>query len=213
MALGGGAEITMHGSRVVAAAELYIGLVEIGAGVIPAGGGTKEMVRRLVNPPMLTPNAIVFPFLERIFNLVGMGEVSKSALEGKEMGILSPADRIVVNRDHLLSEAKREVQHMSESGYRPPAPEKIYAAGRDALSGLKAGLYNYKEANFITDYEANIGSKLVHILTGGNISRADWLEESYFLDLEREAFLSLCGEKKTQERMWHLLQKGKVLRN
>ncbi len=213
MALGGGSEIIMHGSRVVAAAELYAGLVEVGAGVIPAGGGTKEMVRRIINPPLQTKNVVAFPFLERLFTQIGQGEVAKSALEAQEMGILSPEDRIVINRDHLLSEAKREVLHMVEGGYRPPPPEKVYAAGRDALSGLKAGLYNYREAGFITEYEGVIGGKLIHVMSGGNLSKPAWMAESYFLDLEREAFLSLCGEKKTQERMWHLLQKGKVLRN
>jgi 3-hydroxyacyl-CoA dehydrogenase len=213
LALGGGAEITMHGNRVVAAAELYTGLVEVGAGVIPAGGGTKEMIRRIVNPPMQTKDAVVFPYLQRVFEQVGQGAVAKSAFEAQEMGILSPADRIVINRDHLLAEAKREVLHMAESGYTPPAPEKIFAAGRDALSGLKIGLHNFKEGGFITDYEAVIGSKLIFVMTGGNISQQAWVDEQYFLDLEREAFLSLCGEKKTQERMWHLLQKGKVLRN
>ena len=203
----------MHGNRVVAAAELYTGLVEVGAGVIPAGGGTKEMIRRIVNPPMQTKDAVVFPYLQRVFEQVGQGAVAKSAFEAQEMGILSPADRIVINRDHLLAEAKREVLHMAESGYTPPAPEKIFAAGRDALSGLKIGLYNFKEGGFITDYEAVIGSKLIFVMTGGNISQQAWVDEQYFLDLEREAFLSLCGEKKTQERMWHLLQKGKVLRN
>ncbi len=213
LALGGGSEIIMHGSRVVSAAELYAGLVEVGAGVIPAGGGTKEMVRRIINPAMRTNNVVVFPFLERLFTQIGQGEVAKSALEAQEMGILGPCDRIIVNRDHLLAEAKREVLHLDESGYRPPPPEKIYAAGRDALSGLKAGLHNFLEAGLITEYEGVIGSKLIHVMTGGNLSRESWMSESYFLDLEREAFLALCGEKKTQERMWHLLQKGKVLRN
>jgi 3-hydroxyacyl-CoA dehydrogenase len=213
LALGGGAEITMHGSRVVAGAELYAGLVEVGAGVIPAGGGTKEMVRRIVNPAMQTPDVIVFPFLQRLFTQIGLGKVSTSAFEAQELGILGPADRIVINRDHLLAEAKREVLHLAESSYRPPVPEKIYAAGRDSLSGLKAGLYNFREAGQITEYEAVIAGKLIYVLTGGNISQPAWVDESYFLDLEREAFMSLCGEKKTQERMWHLLQKGKVLRN
>jgi 3-hydroxyacyl-CoA dehydrogenase len=213
LALGGGSEIIMHGSRVVAAAELYAGLVEVGAGVIPAGGGTKEMVRRIVNPPLRTPGVVAFPFLERLFTQIGQGEVAKSAVEAQEMGILGPCDRIVINRDHLLAEAKREVLHLAEAGYCPPPPEKVYAAGRDTLSGLKAGLYNFREAGLITEYESIIGSKLIHVMTGGNLSQPAWMDEGYFLDLEREAFLSLCGEKKTQERMWHLLQKGKVLRN
>lgn len=213
LALGGGAEITMHGNAVVAAAELYIGLVEVGAGVIPAGGGTKEMVRRVVNPPLRTNDAIAFPYLQRLFEQVGQAAVAKSAVEAKEMGILSPCDRIVINRDHLLAEAKRQVLHMAQSGYQPPPAEKVYAAGRDTLSGLKAGLYNFKHSGFITEYESFIGSKLIHIMTGGNISKPAWLDEQYFLDLEREAFLSLCGEKKSQERMWAILQTGKPLRN
>ena len=102
---------------------------------------------------------------------------------------------------------------MVDAGYRPPPPEKVYAAGRDALSGLKAGLYNFLQAGLITEHEGIIGAKLIHVMAGGNLSKASWMDENYFLDLEREAFLSLCGEKKTQERMWHLLQKGKVLRN
>ena len=137
LALGGGSEIIMHGSRVVAAAELYAGLVEVGAGVIPAGGGTKEMVRRIVNPALQTPNAVAFPYLERLFTQIGQGEVAKSALEAQEMGILGPTDRIIINRDHLLAEAKREVIHLAQGSYRPPPPEKIYAAGRDGLSGSK----------------------------------------------------------------------------
>jgi 3-hydroxyacyl-CoA dehydrogenase len=213
LALGGGAEITMHGNRAVAAAELYIGLVEVGAGVIPAGGGTKEMIRRIVNPPMRTNDAVCFPYLQRVFEQVGMGEVATSAVEALEMGILGAADRIVINRDHLLAEAKREVLHMAQGGYQPPPAEKIYAAGRDGLSGLKIGLNNFRAGGYITEYEVEIGSKLIHVMTGGNISQPEWVDEQYFLDLEREAFLSLCGEKKTQERMWHLLQKGKVLHN
>mgnify|MGYP001087869747 CR=1 FL=1 len=213
LALGGGAEITMHGNAVVAAAELYIGLVEVGAGVIPAGGGTKEMVRRVVNPPMRTPDALAFPYLQRLFEQIGQAAVAKSALEGKEMGILSPCDRIIINRDHLLAEAKRQVLHMARGGYQPLTPEKVYAAGRDALSGLKAGLYNFKLSGYITEYESHIGSKLIHVMTGGDISQPAWVDEQYFLDLEREAFLSLCGEKKSQERMWAILQTGKPLRN
>lgn len=213
LALGGGAEITMHGNAVVAASELYIGLVEVGAGVIPAGGGTKEMIRRVVNPPLKTKDAIAFPYLQRVFEQVGQAAVATSALEARELGILSPCDRIIINRDHLLAEAKRQVLHMAQGGYQPLAVEKVYAAGRDALSGLKAGLYNFKLSGFITEYESFIGSKLIQIMTGGNISKPAWVDEQYFLDLEREAFLSLCGEKKSQERMWSLLQTGKVLRN
>lgn len=213
MVLGGGAEITMHTNRVVAAAETYAGLVEVGAGVIPAGGGTKEMVRRIVNPPMRTQDALALPFLQKLFEQVGQGEVARSAAQAREFGILGPADRIVINRSHLLAEAKREVLHMADSAYRPPLPEKIYAAGRDALAALKVGLHLFRESGYITEYESVIGRKLSYVLTGGDLSQPAWIEEQQFLDLEREAFLSLCGEEKTQKRMWHLLRKGKVLRN
>lgn len=213
LSLGGGAEVSMHASRVVASAELYTGLVEVGAGVIPAGGGTKEMVRRLLNPPMRTQNAIALPYLQRIFEQVGMAKVATSAEEARQFGILNDCDRVVMNRDHLLAEAKKEVLNMMGNGYHPPMPEKVYAAGRDGLAALKVGIYMFKEGKYITEYEAHIGNKLAYVMTGGEISNPTWLEEQYFLDLEREAFLSLCGEEKTQQRMWNLLQTGKPLRN
>lgn len=213
LALGGGAEVTMHGNRVVAAAELYIGLVEVGAGVIPAGGGTKEMMRRVLNPAMRTKEAQYLAFLQRLFEQVGMAKVATSAEEARQMGILGPCDRVVMNRDHLIAEAKREVLHMAESGYVPPAPEKIYAVGRDGLAALRTGLYMFKEGGYISDYDMVVGEKLSYVLTGGELSQPTWVDEQYILDLEREAFLSLCGEQKTQERMWSLLQTGKPLRN
>jgi 3-hydroxyacyl-CoA dehydrogenase len=213
LALGGGAEVIMHGGRVVAGAELYTGLVEIGAGVIPAGGGTKEMLRRILNPPMRTQNADPFPFLQRIFEQVGMAKVAVSAEEARQFGILGPADRVVMNRSHLLAEARREVLCMAAAGYHPPIPEKIFAAGRDALSGLRVGIYMFKESKNITEHESLIAEKLAYVMTGGEFSRPAWVDEQYILDLERQAFLSLCGEEKTQQRMWNLLQTGKPLRN
>jgi 3-hydroxyacyl-CoA dehydrogenase len=213
LALGGGAEITMSGSRVVAAAELYTGLVEVGVGVIPAGTGTKEMVRRVMNPPMRTKNIEPLPLAERLFMQMGTAKVATSAVEAQEAGILGPSDRIIMNRDHLLAEAKREARHMADAGYVPPRPEKIYAAGRDILSYLRVGLWMFDEAGGITEYDKVVGEKLAYVITGGDISQPQWLSEQYFLDLEREAFLSLCGEKRTQERMWHMLQTGKPLRN
>lgn len=213
LALGGGAEITMYASRVVAAAELYAGLVEIGAGVIPAGGGTKEMMRRILNPAMQTQHANSLPFLQRIFEQIGLAKVATSAEEARDLGILSACDRVVMNRDHLLAEAKKEVLHMNATGYRPPAPELIYAGGRDSLAALQVGIFMMKEGGYITEYEAHIANKLANVLTGGDLTNPTWVNEQYILDLEREAFLSLCGEEKTQQRMWNILQTGKVLRN
>jgi 3-hydroxyacyl-CoA dehydrogenase len=213
LALGGGAEAIMASNRVVAASELYAGLVEIGAGVIPAGGGTKEMMRRILNPPMRTKGVEVLPLLQRAFEQIGMAKVGTSAEEVRQLGILGPADRVVLSRDLLLSEAKKEVLHMVATGYHPPAPEKIYAAGRDARGALLVGIYMMAQGGYITEYEHKIAGKLSNVLTGGELSSPTWVDEQYILDLEREAFLSLCGEEKTQQRMWNLLQTGKVLRN
>ena len=213
LALGGGAEVIMHGSRAVAGAELYTGLVEVGAGVIPAGGGTKEMLRRILNPPMRTPSAEALPYLQRIFEQVGMGKVATSAEEARKFSILESNDRIVLNRSHLIAEAKKEVLHLASSGFHPPLPEKIYASGRDALAALQVGIHMFKEGKSITEHEAVIANWLARVMCGGELSRPAWVDEQYILDLEREAFLSLCGEPKTQERMWNLLRTGKVLRN
>ena len=213
LALGGGCEVSMHASRVVAASETYIGLVELGAGVIPAGAGTKEVMRRVINPAMRTQDAEVLPFLQRAFLQIGQAKVATSAWEARDMGIFGPQDRIVLNRDHLLTEAKKEVLHMVNAGYAPPAPEMIYAAGRDMRGALLVGAWMFAQGGYITEYEKVIASKLANVLAGGELSKSTWVSEQYILDLEREAFLSLCGEEKTQERMWALLNTGKPLRN
>ena len=129
------------------------------------------------------------------------------------MGILGPTDRVVMNRDLLLAEAKKEALHLASCGYAAPVPEKIYAAGRDYLGALQVGIYMMKEGKYITEYEQHIAGKLAYVMTGGELSSPAWISEQYILDLEREAFLSLCGEQKTQERMWNMLQTGKALRN
>ncbi|MBT3239285.1 MAG: 3-hydroxyacyl-CoA dehydrogenase/enoyl-CoA hydratase family protein [Chloroflexi bacterium] len=211
--LGGGTEVTMHGSRVVAAAETYAGLVEAGMGLVPAGGGTKEIMRRVINPAMRTENAFYLPYVQRSFMQIGMVKVATSAYEAKKMGMLSPTDRIVTNQDHLLAEAKREARHMADAGYVAPMPEKIFAAGRDVLSSLRAGLNGFLDGKYISEHDAVVGKHVANILAGGNISQSQWVDEQYILDLECEAFLSLCGEAKTQERIWHFLQTGKPLRN
>ena len=213
LALGGGLEILMHANRVVAGAELYTGPYEQVPGVIPAGGGTKELVRRILNPGMLTDNVEALPFLMRIITMLGTVKVSTSAEEAREIGYLRSCDRVVMNKDHLLGEAKKEVLNMVNTGYLPPLPEKIYAAGRDGLAALQVGIFMYQEGEYFTDHEAKIMNKAAYVMTGGNISRAAWVDEQYILDLEREAFLSLCGEEKTQERMWSLIRSGKRIRN
>jgi 3-hydroxyacyl-CoA dehydrogenase len=213
MALGGGCEVTMHASRVVASLETYIGLVELGAGVIPAGGGTKEIMRRVINPPMKTPDAEVLPFLQRAFLQIGQAKVATSAEEARQMGILGGCDRVVMNRGHLLAEAKKEVLHLVASGYHPPAPEKIYAAGRDMLGALQVGAWSFEAGGYISEYDLQIAQKLAYVMSGGGLTKPAWVSEQYILDLEREAILSLCGEEKTQARMWSLLNTGKPLLN
>jgi 3-hydroxyacyl-CoA dehydrogenase len=213
MALGGGAEFAMAGARTVSHVELYTGLVEIGVGLLPAGTGCKEMLRRKINPVMQTPNADVLPHLLAVFENIALAKVSESAQQARDMGFLMPADRIVLNKDHLLAEAKREVLHLAESGYHPLPPRKIWAAGRDALAALRMAVYTLREGGFATEHDALIANKIAYVLCGGDLSEAGWVPEQYILDLERTAFVELCREPKTHERIAHMLQYNKPLRN
>ena len=214
LALGGGAEVAMAGDRVVAAAETYMGLVEVGVGLVPAGGGCKEIVRRLVSPHMKVDNPFPGPWLQNAFMTIGQARVSTSAEEARSIGFLSPDDVVVMNKDYLLAEAKREVLAMASAGYKADHPVRnCYAAGRDALANLMIGIHLMQEGGFISAYDAHVGRKLAYVLCGGDISQPQWVDEKYFLDLEREAFLSLLGEPKTLERIFHMLQTGKPLRN
>jgi len=211
--LGGGAELTMAGDRIVAHAELYIGQTEVALGLLPAAGGCKELLRRIVNPHMRIENADPLPAMTKVFELIGFGKVSTSAHEAREMGFLSACDRIVTNRDHLLYEAKREARHMADSGYRPPLPEPIYAAGRDVLAAMQTQLYLLNEAGYATDYDRVVGEHIAWVLCGGDLSEPAWVDEQLILDLEREAFVALIQQPKTVERVFHILQTGKPLRN
>ncbi|MBP7961604.1 MAG: enoyl-CoA hydratase/isomerase family protein [Caldilineaceae bacterium] len=214
MALGGGAEVSMGSDRIVAHAEAYIGLVEFGVGLIPGWGGCKELVRRRVSPHMTAPNVNPTPYLQQVFEQIGFAKVSESAVQAREMEILGPNDRIVMNRDHLLMEAKREVLSMVADGYSAAITKgNVYASGKDQLANLRIGIYTLQQGGYISEYDAHIAGKLAHILTGGELSAPAWMDEQYFLDLEREAILSLLGEEKTHERIWHMLQTGKPLRN
>lgn len=212
-ALGGGVETIMAVDRVVAHNELYMGLVEVGVGLIPGWGGCKELLRRVVNPTMRIPNADPLPALAKVFEQIGLAKVSLSAAEAREMGFLAPCDRIIANRDHLIAEAKREVLHMIESGYRPPLPEKIYAAGRDALAALRTSVFMLVDAKQASEYDAYIVNKLGWILCGGDLSEPTWVDEQYILDLEREAVLDLIQQPKTLERIMAMVTTGKPLRN
>ena len=214
LALGGGAEVTMGADRIVAHAELYMGQVETGVGLIPAAGGCKELVRRLVSPHVQGQNADPAPYLQQVFELIALAKVSTSADEARGMGFLQPHDRVVMNYDHLLAEARTEVLRMADEGYRPPAVRgNVYAAGRDHLANLRIGIYMMREAGYISEHDELIADRLAHVLCGGELSQPAWMDEQYFLDLEREAFLTLAGYAKTHERIWHMLKHSRALRN
>jgi 3-hydroxyacyl-CoA dehydrogenase len=162
---------------------------------------------------MRVNNSESLSFLEKVFMQIGMAKVATSAEEAREFALLLPADRVVMNGDHLIAEAKREARHMADSGYRPPTREKIYAVGRDGMAAIKIGAWMFGQGGYISEHDALVANRVSSVLAGGNLSKAQWVDEQYILDLEREYFLSLCGEKKTQERIWHFLQTGKPLRN
>jgi 3-hydroxyacyl-CoA dehydrogenase len=212
--LGGGAEVSMAGARTVAAAETYIGLVEVGVGLVPGAGGCKELVRRIVSPAMQRTNVDPLPLLQQALQTIAMAKVSTSAAEARSFGFLTVADQIVMNRDRQLGAAKRLVLDLAAAGYSAPARVKTcYAAGRDALAALRAGLYVMQQGGYMSEYDLHISGKVAHILCGGDLSSGQWVDEQYFLDLEREAFVSLCGEAKTLERIKYMLETGKPLRN
>jgi 3-hydroxyacyl-CoA dehydrogenase len=214
--LGGGCEVSMAGARAAAAAETYMGLVEVGVGLIPGAGGCKELVRRVVSPPMRAAgNADPLPFLQQALQTIATAKVSTSAAEARAFGYLADADLIVMNRDHQLAEAKRLVLELADAEYAPPVSgaKSCYAAGRDALAALRAGLYVMQQGGYMSEYDLHVSGKVAWVLCGGDVSSAQWADEQYFLDLEREAFVSLCGEPKTIERITHMLSTGKPLRN
>ncbi len=212
--LGGGVEVCLHADSIVAQAETYMGLVEVGVGIIPGWGGCKELVRRHVSPHMYATNVNPLPYLRQVFETIGFAKVSTSAVEARELGFLRAQDQIILNPAHLLAAARDAVCHLAAAGYTPPVVKgNVYAAGRDALASTKIEVYSLHQAGFISEHDAKIANKLAHVLCGGDLSAPAWMDEQYFLDLEREALVSLAGEAKTQERIWHMLQNGKPLRN
>lgn len=212
---GGGCEVSIHGDRIRAAAETYMGLVEAGVGVIPAGGGTKEMlVRAMDSIPANMTDADPFPFVKRAFETIALAKVSTSAEEARGLGFLRDEDSISMNPDRLIGDAKQEVLALAATGYVAPTPRTdVLALGESALATLKLGIHQMKRGGYISDHDAVIGERLARILTGGDLNHPTRVSEQYLLDLEREAFLSLCGMRKTQERMAHMLKTGKPLRN
>jgi 3-hydroxyacyl-CoA dehydrogenase len=214
LALGGGCELVLHGDRVQAAAESYIGLVEVGLGLIPAGGGTKEMLARSVEH-LPGPHADVLPFVQRVFETIGLATVSTSAAGARRLGFLRESDRVTMNRERLMADAKALALERVREGYQPPIVRTdITVGGNGVLAALKLGVHLAWRAGRISDHDKVVGHALATILAGGAaLPHQTKVGEEYLLDLEREAFLRLCGERKTLERIQHTLKTGKPLRN
>jgi len=227
MTFGGGAEICLHAVRRQPHAETYIGLVEAGVGLIPAGGGTKEMLLRAIDgaaalappdprdpPSRFAQSAEMGAALRRVFETIAMAKVSTSAAEARPLGLLFPADRITLNRERLLLDAKAVACTLAEAGYSAPQTRsRIPAPGIGALATMETGAFLMGEAGFASEHDQKVARWVAYILAGGRVTPGTLVSEQYLLDLEREAFLSLCGERKTQERIAFTLKTGKPLRN
>jgi 3-hydroxyacyl-CoA dehydrogenase len=220
MCLGGGAEISLHSAARQLHAELYMGLVETGVGLVPGGGGCKEMVLRAIDTAAQVrdtgrnESVELLESLRRAFENIAMAKVSTSATEARNMGYLSLSDQITMNRERLLSDAKLRARELADVGYSAPLPRTdIPAPGENILATLKIAVRHMREGEYISDHDVKVANHVAHILCGGKITPGAPVSEQYFLDLERQAFLSLCGEKKTAERIAHTLKTGKPLRN
>ncbi|GAB3990971.1 3-hydroxyacyl-CoA dehydrogenase/enoyl-CoA hydratase family protein [Spirosoma daeguense] len=212
LTLGGGCEAVLHADKVVAHAESYIGLVEVGVGLIPAGGGTKEMAARTSD--LYQTGDPELNILQSAFMNIATAKVSTSAQEAREMNYLRSTDQIVLNRSRLLAEAKQAVIELAENGYTQPKPRNdIKVQGKTGIALFKAGITAMRMGKYISEHDAKIADKLAYVICGGDLSSPQNVSEQYLLDLEREAFLSLTGEKKTLERIQSLLTGGKALRN
>lgn len=220
LCLGGGVEICLHAPARQAHAELYIGMVEVGRGLLPGGGGCKEMLLRAVDsaesirPGGRGESVELMEAIKKIFETIATGKVATSAHEARGLGFLSDSDHITMNRERLLSNAKAHALEMVRTGYEPAQPRTdIPAPGENILAALKMGIHLMRQGDYITEFEVKLGRKIAEVLCGGNVTSGTLVSEQYILDLEREAFKSLCGEKKTQERIQYTLKTGKTLRN
>jgi 3-hydroxyacyl-CoA dehydrogenase len=217
LALGGGCEIALHATRIHAAAEAYMGLVETGVGLIPAGGGTKEMLVRANERAEGEENLDLFHALKPVFETIAMAKVSTSGEEARELGYLRRGDLVAMNLDRLVADAKETALGLVRSEWRqtapPPTEPSIRVLGEEFIAAAKLAIHLMLRGEYISEYDAAVARKLANVLAGGALSAAQLVSEQYLLDLEREAFVSLCGERKTQERIAHTLKTGKPLRN
>ena len=217
LALGGGCEVVLHGTRIHAAAEAYMGLVEAGVGLIPAGGGTKEMMIRANERAEGEEDIDLFHALKPVFENIAMAKVSTSGEEARELGYLRRADLVAMNPDRLVADAKQTALGLVRGEWRQTAPApgdpSIRVLGEEFSAAAKLAVHMMLRGEYISEYDALVARKLGHILAGGALTSSQLVSEQYLLDLEREAFVSLCGERKTQERIAHTLKTGKPLRN
>ena len=212
MTLGGGCEIALHADHVQASAETYIGLVEMGVGVIPGGGGTKEMTKRASEAYF--SGDIELPTLKERYLNIGMARVATSAQEAIELDLLlKNRDKVTIGTNNLITDAKSAALNLADQGYTKNVQEKIKVLGKEGLGMFMVGADSMYTAGYITKHEKLISEKLAYVMCGGDLSKPTLVSEQYLLELEREAFLSLCGERKTLERIEHMLKKGKPLRN
>jgi 3-hydroxyacyl-CoA dehydrogenase len=209
--LAGGCELALHCDHIQAAAETYMGLVEVGAGLIPAAGGCTELMRR--HTVGLDPRKDLTPATRAVFERIGMAKVSGSAADAREAKLLGPGDRITMNRDRLLCDARQAAHQLANASYEPKPKSEVLVGGQGVLAALELELYLMHEARFISDYDRHIGHKLANVIAGGPLSQPSSVSEEYMLGLEKEAFLSLCGEERTQNRISHILETGKPLRD
>jgi 3-hydroxyacyl-CoA dehydrogenase len=213
LALGGGCELALYCARRVANIESYIGLVEVGVGLIPGGGGLAYGARRAAEEQSAAPEAYLLHFLGKYFMNAGTAAVSKSALEARHMGYLLPSDPIVFNAHELLYSAVREAKAMFDSGYRAPAQARFRVAGRAGLATIQAQLVNMRDGGFISAHDFHLGRTIASIMCGGDVEAGTLVDEAWILGLEREGFMSLLEHPKTQERIMGMMQTGKPVRN
>jgi 3-hydroxyacyl-CoA dehydrogenase len=213
LTLGGGSEVTMGGNAIQASAELYMGLVEVGVGLIPGGGGNMQLLRNVFGPYAAEKDFDALPFLKKVFLAIGMAKVATSAEEAREIGFLSPQDGITSNRDFLLSDAKARVLGLANGGFKAPRPTRFRLPGASGAATIDMMLYDMELNGQVSAHDRKIAQKLARVLTGGDTSPSVLVTEERLLELEAEAFLSLCGEEKTQDRLQHMIEKGKPLRN
>ncbi|NOY25312.1 MAG: 3-hydroxyacyl-CoA dehydrogenase/enoyl-CoA hydratase family protein [Oligoflexia bacterium] len=213
LTLGGGAELTMHSAHTQAAGELYMGLVEVGVGLIPAGGGCKEMLTRYLGDIPEGTNYDPNAFVQAAFKNIALATVATSAEEARAIGYLRPSDRLTLDPDQLIHDAKMAALGLVKAGYKPPHRRRFKLPGVSGRAAIELFLYQMLEGGYATAHDVTVGKKLAYVMTGGDVPSNTWFDEGEILQLEREAFLSLCGEQKTIDRIQHMLMKGKPLRN